>query len=97
MKKMLAGVVLLASAAVLGGCVMDPYGHARLVGYNRDDATWDVIRRDPCRYDEYRRFAKKHKNPEKRRRFAEALARDGCERERRSSPYGDSPYRRDDY
>ena len=48
---------------------------------DRDDA-WEIVRRDPCRYDEYRRFAEKHKNPEKRRRVVEQLAREGCSRER---------------
>jgi hypothetical protein len=34
--------------------------------------------RDPCRDEEYPRFAADHRNPEKRRRFVERLAREGC-------------------
>ena len=46
-----------------------------------DDA-WDVVRRDPCRYDEYRRFTEHHKNPERRREAVWRLAREGCSRGR---------------
>jgi len=85
-------LVLVVFAVVAAGCVMDPYGHPRMVGYDRDDATWDVVRNDPCRYDEYRRFADEHENPEKRRRFAEQLARDGCKQERRDQRRYGNPY-----
>jgi hypothetical protein len=41
-------------------------------------SAWDVVRRDPCRMDAYRRFAAEHKNPYKRQRFIERVAREGC-------------------
>lgn len=46
-----------------------------------DDA-WEIVRRDPCRADEYRRFAAKHKNPERRRAAVWRLAHEGCSHER---------------
>ncbi len=47
-----------------------------------DDEAWEIVRRDPCRYDEYRRFAARHKNPERRREAVWRLAHEGCSRER---------------
>jgi hypothetical protein len=91
--------LLLLSTVAIAAC--EPrYGHRR--GYHDpygdsyqdvDDAAWDIVRRDPCRYDEYRRFADEHKNPEKRRRFMHRLAREGCSREREY--YRDRNYERD--
>ena len=68
--------------------------------YGGSDRTWQIVRNDPCRWDEYRRFASEHENPVKRRRFAERLAREGCEGDRhgpygyddRYDPYHPAPY-----
>ena len=84
-------LALLALAALVAGCVADgrygygPYGRTR--DYQRISA-WEIVRRDPCRYDEYQRFAQDHANPNKRARFVERLARDGCsiDRQDRSDP-----------
>jgi hypothetical protein len=85
-----AALLILAGIAV-AGCAphyryhergyRDPYGHRTEREMNDDDA-WEIVRRDPCRYDEYRRFAAKHKNPERRRDVVWRLAREGCSRER---------------
>lgn len=48
----------------------------------RYDRAWRIVRNDPCRYEEYRRFARRHENPNKRRRVIEQLAREGCHRDR---------------
>ena len=89
MKRYACAALLLLTGVSIAGCEPrsryhrgygDGYGHRD----DRDDA-WDIVRRDPCRYgryDEYRRFADDHKNTEKRRRFVEQLAREGCSRER---------------
>ncbi|MBI3769979.1 MAG: hypothetical protein HY271_16020 [Deltaproteobacteria bacterium] len=47
-----------------------------------DHEAWEIVRRDPCRYEEYRRFAENHENPEKRREVVWRLAREGCKHER---------------
>jgi len=78
-----AAVVLAALTAA--ACSPE---YSRRSGYRRyhsDDEAWDIVRNDPCRYDEYRRFADEHKNPERRRDFVERLAREGCSRERYDS------------
>ncbi len=51
-------------------------------GY-RYDRAWAVVRHDPCRYAEYRRFAAYHRNPVKRQRMIERLAYEGCQRPHR--------------
>jgi len=51
---------------------------------------WTIVRHDPCRYAEYRRFAAYHRNPVKRRRMIERLAYQGCSRPAR---YHDRYYR----
>ena len=91
MKKLVIFLVVVVSTSFFAGCV-DEDGHR---GYQRDggrrsyerrhtdDAAldaWDVVRADPCRRSEYEEFAREHKNPENRRRFAERLAREGCSR-----------------
>lgn len=73
---------LLLAGAAIGACA-PPYGHDRRHPREMDERdAWEIVRRDPCRYDEYRRFAEKHKNPEKRRQVVWRLAHDGCSRER---------------
>jgi len=60
----------------IAACAPRPY-----YGYDRqmtDRDAWEIVRRDPCRYDEYRRFAHEHKNPDKRREEVWRLAHDGC-------------------
>jgi hypothetical protein len=64
------------AATLAAGCAA--HGRPRYYGYS----SWDIVRRDPCRYEEYRRFAARHENPEKRRRFVERLAREGCSLDR---------------
>ena len=50
-------------------------------GYDHHyDRAWRIVRNDPCRYSEYRRFAAYHRNPVKRRRVIEQLAYHGCSR-----------------
>ena len=79
MGRLPAALVVLACLAA-AGCVRDPYGYRR---HEREDHAWAIVRDDPCRYAEYERFAHDHKNPEKRQRFVERLAREGCKSERR--------------
>ena len=84
----LALLASLALAALAAGCIADGrYGHARTRTYPRDSA-WGIVRSDPCRYDEYQRFAQANSNADKRSRFVERLAREGCsfDREDRSDP-----------
>jgi hypothetical protein len=75
--------LLLLTGMSIAGCeARSRYHRGHGDGYGDRDDAWDIVRRDPCRYDEYRRFAAKHENPEKRRRVVEQLARDGCSRDR---------------
>ncbi len=94
MKRAVFAVLLLAAVATAGGCVPrhDYYGRRAHEMDDRD--AWEIVRRDPCRYDEYRRFAAEHKNPEKRRQVVWQLARDGCSRAR---TYESQPRRPRDY
>ena len=61
-------------------------------------SAWDVVSRDPCLSEQYRRFAAEHRNPNKRQRFIERLAREGdrCPRRRYSSDYDYAPQPRYD-
>ncbi len=77
MKKLVTALAVVVATSVLAGCIVDDRGYRRRL--HHDDA-WDVVRNDPCRYEEYRDFARDHKNPEKRRRYVEYLAREGCSR-----------------
>lgn len=54
-----------------------------------EDAAWDVVRSDPCRSEEYARYARRHQNPNKRRRYLERLAREGCSRYDQAGAYDD--------
>jgi hypothetical protein len=98
MRKTLVTLGLLASLAAPGFATTaqadqyrDPddyrYRHENYRYENRPSArhdwAWSIVRRDPCRYDEYRRFARRHENPNKRRRVIEQLAREGCHHDRR--------------
>jgi hypothetical protein len=91
-----AGLVALAAPAEArrerpchqGRAAYLPYGGG---GYG-GDAAWEIVRRDPCRWDEYVRFAERHKNPNKRQRFAERLAREGCSRPPAVYGYGYDGY-----
>ena len=104
MKKLVALLAVMVSTSFFAGCVAE-HGHG---GYHRDgdrrpyerrqtdDAAldaWDVVQADPCRRREYEAFAREHRNPEDRRRFAERLAREGCSRrsDQRDHTY-DDPY-----
>lgn len=89
MKRHALLAVLLLAGLAAGGCqprhgyYNEPYGR----GYERqremdDRDAWEIVRRDPCRYDEYRRYAEKHKNEDKRRAAVWKLAREGCSRPR---------------
>ncbi len=94
MRKLATALAVVVATSLVSGCVVaDRYGHHRRA-YERhepDDA-WDVVRRDPCRYHEYQEFAREHQNPEKRRRFAEKLAREGCSRRDRDQYRYDDPH-----
>jgi hypothetical protein len=85
MKKYAFTALLLLTGIAVAGCEPRYHdGYGRRHGYydeDRDEA-WEIVRRDPCRHEEYRRFADDHKNPEKRRRFVERLAREGCSLDR---------------
>ena len=76
--------VLLLAALVAAGCAPE-YSRHHGRRYSDDDA-WDVVRNDPCRYEEDRRYADHHQNPARRREFVEQLARDGCSLDQRR-PY----------
>ena len=93
------GLLVLALATIaVGGCgprhryyyedERYGYGHHRM----DDRDAWEIVRNDPCRYDEYRRFAAKHENPDKRREVVWKLARDGCSH---PNQYYDRDYDRD--
>ncbi len=97
MKRAVFAVLLFAAVVSTAGCVArhDYYGRR---GHEMDDRdAWDIVRRDPCRYEEYRRFAEDHTNPEKRRRVVWQLARDGCSREQRYESQPRRPHDYDDY
>jgi hypothetical protein len=93
-KLAVAVAVALASAVTLGACAPrhQYYDHGYYERGYYDDRrgaqefddrdAWEIVRRDPCRYEEYRRYAEKHKNPDKRRKVVWQLARDGCSRGR---------------
>jgi hypothetical protein len=78
-KQVIATLLVLAGIAITAGCAPRPY-----YPYNQkmsEREAWDIVRRDPCRYAEYERFAHEHKNPDKRRDVVWRLAHDGCSRE----------------
>lgn len=96
-----AALLICASLTAAAGCAPRHY-------YGRGDYTygdmtdrdaWEIVRRDPCRYDEYRRFAHEHKNPAKRRAAVWRLAHEGCRAERQyeqQQPYYDDDRGYDD-
>ena len=103
MRKLVVSVALVVATSLLAGCVAeDHHGgyYRRGVVRRYPDSAWEVVKNDPCRYREYQDFAREHKNPDKRRKFAERLAREGCsdrERDTRNYRYDDpnyDPYRR---
>jgi hypothetical protein len=57
-------------------------------------SAWNVVRNDRCLWNEYRRYASKHENPNKRQRFVERLSREGCDEDcyRRCHPHRYSSY-----
>ena len=81
MKKTLITLSLLASVATLPGLVGTADAYDR--GHRHGRSAWSIVRSDPCLSNEYARFAREHKNPNKRARFIERLAREGCDREAR--------------
>jgi hypothetical protein len=54
-------------------------------------SAWDIVQSDPCRAAEFARYARKHKNPNKRARKIEKLAREGCD-DRYAYGYAGQPY-----
>ena len=73
----------------------EPYGRGYEQRHEMDDRdAWEIVRGDPCRYDEYRRYAEKHKNPDKRRAAMWRLAREGCSRPRAYDDDRDDRYDR---
>ena len=102
MKPVVFAALLFAAVVTVAGCAprhgyyerghYDAYGRRTHEMDDRD--AWEIVRRDPCRYDEYRRFAANHKNTEKRRQVVWRLAREGCSRapaydDQRSDDYDD--------
>ncbi len=96
MKRTLTTIALLACVVGAPGLTRSAdaywndssYGHVDYrdgYGY-RYDRAWSIVRHDPCRYAEYRRFAAYHRNPVKRRRMIERLAYNGCSRPVRYHP-----------
>jgi hypothetical protein len=88
-KLMITGVLLGLLTAGIGatsaeardrGCHDGRRDRAGYAGGYYGRSAWDVVRSDPCLYDEYARYARKHKNPNKRARKIEELAREGCPR-----------------
>ena len=78
MKKTLITLSLLASIAtpgLIGTAAADHWQH------RHGRSAWSIVRSDPCLSNEYARFAREHKNPNKRARFIDRLAREGCDRE----------------
>ena len=54
---MVTNLALLALAVLAASCIADGRnGHARTRDYQQNSA-WGIVRGDPCRYDEYQRFA----------------------------------------
>ena len=92
MKILIAVLAVVISMSVMAGCGPEErrYHHRGSERRERDDA-WDVVRRDPCRKREYEDYARDHQNPDKRRHFAEQLARDGCSRKYRGEYRYDDP------
>jgi hypothetical protein len=89
MKRPAFAALMLLAALAVAGCDpryghRDPYGRRERQMDDRD--AWEIVRRDPCRYEEYRRFAEDHKNPDKRRKVIWRLAHEGCSRERSYDP-----------
>jgi hypothetical protein len=91
--------LLLVSAFTAGACAPGPYYGRRHGNVHRqpyrggerrltDDDAWEIVRHDPCRYEEYRRYAARHKNPTKRRDAVWRLARDGCSLDRHDYDHG---------
>jgi len=67
---------LMVAGLGIAACAPRPH-----YGYNHqmtDRDAWEIVRGDPCRYDEYSRFAREHKNPDKRREVVWRLAHEGC-------------------
>jgi hypothetical protein len=90
----IAPAVLLLVVLATAGCAPE-YSRHRGYDHDRDrarydhdddrdaDRAWNIVRNDPCRSEEYRRYAAEHKNPERRRAFVEQLAREGCSLDQR--------------
>src|SRR5687767_14783023 len=61
-------------------CIERGYWHRPRDWYpghrGRGVSSWDIVRRDPCLSREYREYASDHKNPNKRARFVDRLARE---------------------
>ena len=98
MKRTLTTIALLACVVGAPGLTRSAdaywndssYGHVDYRDGYRYDRASSIVRHDPCRYAEYRRFAAYHRNPVKRRRMVERLAYQGCSRPAR---YHDRYYR----
>jgi hypothetical protein len=94
-KSWTAAVALVLASAFVASCAERPYSRRdrdrwdRSERYDREDDAFDIVRADPCRYDQYKEFAREHKNPNKRRRYVERLAREGCHGDDRRSDRDD--------
>ena len=82
MRKTVGCLALLSSLVLMPGLTPPAeadHQYERYHSYHRHPyshrlTAWEIVRRDPCRWDEYRDFARRHQNPNKRRRFIERAA-----------------------
>jgi hypothetical protein len=73
-----AAAGLATALGALGATSADARPDFRRHHRDYDRHAWRVVRNDPCLLHEYREFASEHKNPNKRARFVNRLAREGC-------------------
>jgi hypothetical protein len=78
MRKTLVTFALLCSIGAAPGFTGSA---AAYESHHHGRSAWSIVRNDPCLYNEYERFAREHQNENKRARFVERLAREGCDRE----------------
>ena len=90
MVKRVLGMLVLGTAFAAACAPRSHYGHHHEM---TDHDAWEIVQHDPCRYDEYRRFAAEHENPDKRREEVWRLAHEGCAAERQRQQDAPGYYR----